>query len=569
MGDPKHQDDSRLGPAYREVNESFNKTPHCPICRRETGLRRATSGTAEEIAVLCFNESCTWNAGTHNAPLPFLIVDRDVYRHAPAVLLGVIDKLALIGQHPATINRVMGMFGFARWRERDTGRFLMPSRNMLKKGAGANNCQHVAPAYQSGAESFFDPFPSLIIQDEAHLLEESLGTFAGLFETMLEQLLVRGADLLGDRVARSPFGARPVRLPKVIAATATVSVPQLQFGTLYQRRHMHFPYPGTSIYRSFYAMPAVPVVAARRGISAGGPRAPEIEAPWMRTYASLMTNGRNHTVTTVSVLAAYHLAITELWQDLLSGDRRDAAVRRIREALSRTVLASFHEAAIRGCAEADPAVLPTLVDFMRISLTYVTNKKGGDQVIDAFREEVSKTHRRYGRTLAQLHTRLISGGVDVAQIQEIMRDAEGLKPAGRRIPRHRAVSAQHRCDVRDIARRGRRQIQRYVLRRNAQRHCRVHTSVIACRPHACRLQPARSDAARAPRQVYRRNPRRVSSLPGKNDRTASDYSLGGQRPRPRPHEPLSSVAVGMGGAKAFCRTRRQREGARPVIRYRQ
>jgi hypothetical protein len=51
-----------------------------------------------------------------------------------------------------------------------------------------------------GVEAFFDPFPSLIIQDEAHLLEESLGTFAGLFETMLEQLLVRGADLLGDRV---------------------------------------------------------------------------------------------------------------------------------------------------------------------------------------------------------------------------------------------------------------------------------------------------------------------------------------------------------------------------------
>ena len=154
----------------------------------------------------------------------------------------------------------------------------------------------------------------------------------------------------------------------------------------------------------------------------------------MRTYASLMTNGHNHTVTTVSVLAAYHLAITELWQDLLSGDRRDAAVGRIREALSRTVLASFHEAAIRGCAEADPAVLPTLVDFMRISLTYVTNKKGGDQVIDAFREEVSKTHRRYGRTLAQLHTRLISGGVDVAQIQEIMRDAEGLNRPGDEFP---------------------------------------------------------------------------------------------------------------------------------------
>ena len=35
------------------------------------------------------------------------VVVQDIYRHAPAVLLGVIDKLALIGQHPATINHYL------------------------------------------------------------------------------------------------------------------------------------------------------------------------------------------------------------------------------------------------------------------------------------------------------------------------------------------------------------------------------------------------------------------------------------------------------------------------------
>ena len=127
------------------------------------------------------------------------------------------------------------------------------------------------------------------------MLDESLGTFAGLFETMLEQLFVRGSVLLGDRVARSPFGAKAARLPKVIAATVTVSVPQQQFGSLYQRRHMHFPYPGTSIYKSFYAMPAAPSNPARRGIAGGSPRSPEIEAPWMRLYTSIMTNGHVNT----------------------------------------------------------------------------------------------------------------------------------------------------------------------------------------------------------------------------------------------------------------------------------
>src|SRR5581483_4814199 len=221
------------------------------------------------------NKDCEWNKETNWSALPFLIIDRDIYRHAPAVLLGVIDKLALIGQHPATINRVMAMFGFARWQESGTGRLVMPSWTKLKEGPVANGCEPVAPAYSNGRAIFCDPFPSLIIQDEAHLLEESLGTFAGLFETTLEQLFVRGASLLGSRVARGPLGEP--RLPKVIAATATVSVPQHQFGALYQRKHMHFQYPGTSIYRSFYAAPAVPSNRERRGIAGDSPRAPEIE----------------------------------------------------------------------------------------------------------------------------------------------------------------------------------------------------------------------------------------------------------------------------------------------------
>ena len=426
LEDPKHPNDDGLGDDYKEVNDSFNKTPKCPLCSQSTGLRQVSSGLEEEIGIYCFNPECRWNRETSRAPLPFLIIDRDIYRHAPSVLLGVIDKLALIGQHPATINRVMGMFGFARWRETATGRFVMPSWKRLEEGPLANGCNILAPAYQNGQEVFVDPFPSLVIQDEAHLLEESLGTFAGLFETMLEQLFIRGAALLGDRVARSPFGSKPPRLPKVIAATATVSVPQQQFGSLYQRRHMHFPYPGTALYKSFYSRPAEAASPARRGIGGNSPRAPEIEAPWMRVYASIMTNGRNHTVTTVAVLAAYHLAISEIWQDLLAGNLVEQVTQRLLGSLTDgTSLTRFHADALAACARENPAILLTLLDLMRISLTYVTNKKGGDQVIDAFREEVAKVHKRRGRQMAQFHTRLISGGIDVAEIQEIMRQADG------------------------------------------------------------------------------------------------------------------------------------------------
>jgi hypothetical protein len=150
----------------------------------------------------------------------------------------------------------------------------------------------------------------------------------------------------------------------------------------------------------------------------------------MRVYTSIMTNGRNHTVTTVVVLSAYHLAITELWEDLQDDQRRPQAISDLLNALTQNgPLSGFHRTALNTVAVASPETLLSLVDLMRISLTYVTNKKGGDQVIEAFGEEVAKFHRRHGRDLERLRSRLISGGIDVAEIQEIMRQAEAVPEA--------------------------------------------------------------------------------------------------------------------------------------------
>jgi hypothetical protein len=55
-------------------------------------------------------------------------------------------------------------------------------------------------------------------------------------------------------------------------------------------------------------------------------------------------------------------------------------------------------------------------------------------VIDAFRDEVVKIHRCHDRPLRQLQTDLISGGVDVAEIQEIMQAAEGTQKPGEEFP---------------------------------------------------------------------------------------------------------------------------------------
>jgi hypothetical protein len=65
-----------------------------------------------------------------------------------------------------------------------------------------------------------------------------------------------------------------------------------------------------------------------------------------------------------------------------------------------------------------------LVDLHRIALAYVTNKKGGDQIIDALSAAVEHEHRRIGRTHAFFESRLISGGIDMKDIQAVMEVAE-------------------------------------------------------------------------------------------------------------------------------------------------
>ena len=71
----------------------------------------------------------------------------------------------------------------------------------------------------------------------------------------------------------------------------------------------------------------------------------------------------------------------------------------------------------------------TLVDLHRIALTYVTNKKGGDQVIDTERSEFDDVHQAEGFLNEILNTKLISGAVSASEIQDVVAKAEDrVKP---------------------------------------------------------------------------------------------------------------------------------------------
>jgi hypothetical protein len=392
----------RRSARYQEALVMYDKLRTCPCCGSATGMRKYPAQFGR-IGIVCFNDACDWNrahqANTQRTPLPFLLTDDTIYQRAPAVVLGTIDKLALIGQHDRTINAIVGMLGCARYIDPASGHLFVPRGDRALAKAAADGWKPVRPAFANGSVVFHDPFPSLVIQDEEHLLDESLGTFSGLFETALEQILTRlSRGVLRGAVATWPpahGGNQQPRLAKVIAATATISDPDRQLRVLYQREALRFPCPGPNLYESFYASPQEPVNAGRRVYAASLPvwQRPEQSAPRMRVYVSIMTNGRSHTMTTASVVSAYHVVLTRLWQQIMEEGHAADAVQELIAALPvDDPLTSIRRDALASLLADSTSVntLATLLDLLRISLTYVTNKKGGDQIIETLQSQVER-----------------------------------------------------------------------------------------------------------------------------------------------------------------------------------
>ena len=207
-------------------------------------------------------------------------------------------------------------------------------------------CIPIGPVYGNEHIELFDPFPAIEVQDEAHLLEQSLGTFSGLFGSILETAFADLAPLLGAALSSKLPNGRP-RRAKVIAASATVQGPERQISMLYQRRVRMFPHPGPDLYQSFFARLEAPdpADAGRRDIAQ-----PELRTPTRRLYISLPTNGRPHTSATVAVLSAIHLTVTELYRLVVSADPTDRARARavLADALPEGPLSSIHRRAIAG-----------------------------------------------------------------------------------------------------------------------------------------------------------------------------------------------------------------------------
>lgn len=150
-----------------------------------------------QVHVHCTNDDCLFS---NSIGLPIKTVDEDIFEMPPSFLLGTVDKFA--------------NFAFGK-RE----------GSIFKGGDGKK-----AP-------------PSLIIQDELHLISGPLGTIAAVYESAFDAIIRFQNRTLG-------FGERG---PKYIASSATVRDSDTQIQRLLGRHSAIFPPRGISSSDSFFS----------------------------------------------------------------------------------------------------------------------------------------------------------------------------------------------------------------------------------------------------------------------------------------------------------------------------
>src|SRR4029077_5163584 len=199
--------------------------------------------------------------------LPVMVVDEEIYRRPPSLLIATVDKFAQMpwkGETQMLFGKVNGLcprHGFLSPEIVDGQSH--PRRNKL-------------PSVKSQPHGLLRP-PDLIIQDELHLISGPLGSMVGLYESAVDEL------------ASWDFESKRVR-PKVIASTATVRKAREQVHGLFQRQLQIFPPHGLDASDNFFAKqrPVTGEKPGRRymGICAPGASRPSV---LIRVYVAFLT----------------------------------------------------------------------------------------------------------------------------------------------------------------------------------------------------------------------------------------------------------------------------------------
>ncbi|WP_218827466.1 DEAD/DEAH box helicase family protein [Halorubrum ezzemoulense] len=274
---------NRLHEDFRASHETLeDKCKHleeCPLCgsdvrveyeENENTVYHTCSGSDLNNGEECIDR------------IPIYVTDHDIYRYQPSVLLGSLDKIAVMGMQPLFAN-LLGNFttqcpdhgiGYSgRCPEKHICDYDDDSEEFIDMEPGTRD-----PDQREDAE-FFDPVPTLHLVDEVHLLNEELGAFASHYETMYLTLCER------------LYGVTP----KVLTSTATVAEYERQIRNLFQMEATRFPEEGPELGETFY----------------GELSETEVE----REYHGLTPNNRTHLYAVLDLIKQYHEVIREYYED--------------------------------------------------------------------------------------------------------------------------------------------------------------------------------------------------------------------------------------------------------------
>ncbi len=236
---------------------------HCPFCRSED-VRTAFDRRLWKLTHHCTNVACWWPKHA----LPFYIVDDEIYRFLPTVIVGTLDKAAAISMQAS----MRGLVG-APW-----GSCSVPGHGYVYAPRAKRPHGCLVPGCNgTRAELPMDPRrygPTFRLQDELHLLKDSLGAVDAHYEALYDDLQ---RELCGS-------------MPKILASSATLEGYERQVATLYGRRARVFPQPGPSVAEGFWTTDSTDQM---RQYFATAPRGVTLEYAVDRLLTELQTRIRS------------------------------------------------------------------------------------------------------------------------------------------------------------------------------------------------------------------------------------------------------------------------------------
>ncbi len=327
--------------------------------------------------------------------LPVVVVDEEIYRRLPALLIATVDKFAQMpwkGETQMLFGKVESYCPRHGYRSPE----IQDSDTHHKHGD--------LPAVKSQPSSPLRP-PDLIIQDELHLISGPLGTLVGLYETAVDQL------------AAWKIEGQTVR-PKVIASSATIRKAPEQIASLYLRRANIFPPSGLDAADNFFSRQ----------------RAPSEEDPGRR-YLGICAPGTRLRTVLIRVYVAYlsaaqwlyekYGAAADPWMTLVGYFNSMRELGGMRRAVDDAVRSRLRQMDERGLAR---RFLETY------SVEELTSRKGATDIpqildrLEAVFDPAAAAERRALRQAGQdaafsrypidvlLATNMISVGVDVPRL---------------------------------------------------------------------------------------------------------------------------------------------------------